>query len=105
MTLYKDKYRAESARLKGWDYSVAGYYFVTICTRDRECWLGEVVDDVMRLSPVGKIVAEEWQKTAQIRKYVTLDEWVIMPNHLHGIVIISDEMPQQETPHRGVSTE
>ena len=115
MTLYKDKYRVESARLKGWDYSAVGYYFVTICTRDRLCTLGNVVDGVMRLSPVGEIVAEEWQKTAQIRKNVTLDEWVVMPNHLHGIVIINDEAvlqetpqpetPQPETPQRGVSTE
>jgi putative transposase len=111
MTLYKDKYRVESARLKGWDYSAVGYYFVTICMRDRLCTLGNVIDGVVRLTPVGEIVAEEWQKTAQIRKNVTLDEWVVMPNHLHGIVVIHEketpqhETPQHETPHRGVSTE
>lgn len=101
MTLYKDKYRVESARLKGWDYSAVGYYFVTICTRDRLCTLGNVVDGVMWLSPVGKIVAEEWQKTALIRENVNLDEWVVMPNHLHGIVVIHEN----ETFHRNVSTE
>lgn len=106
MTLYKDKYRVESARLKGWDYSAVGYYFVTICTRDRLCTLGNVVDGVMRLSPVGEIVAEEWQKTAQIRTNVFLDEWVVMPNHLHGVIVIHwNETPQPETPQRGVSTE
>jgi putative transposase len=115
MTLFKDSYRIESSRLKGWDYSAAGCYFVTICTRDQECWLGNVVDGVMRLSPAGEIVAEEWQKTAAIRENVSLDEWVVMPNHVHGIIIINgEEKPrrevpyretcQWETPHRGVST-
>ncbi len=88
MTLFKDRYRVESARLKGWDYSAAGYYFVTICTRNRECWLGEVIDGIMRLSSVGEVVAEEWLKTSQMRDNVTLDDWVVMPNHLHGIVVI-----------------
>ena len=82
MTLYKDRYRAESARLNDWDYSAAGCYFVTICTRDRECWLGEVTDGVMALSSMGEIIAEEWQKTATIRGNITLDEWVVMPNHV-----------------------
>jgi putative transposase len=90
MTLFKDRYRAESARLKGWDYSCVGYYFVTICTRDRLCTLGNVIDEIMRLSPVGEIVAEEWQKTAALRDNVTLDEWVVMPNHIHGIICIND---------------
>ncbi len=90
MTLFKDKYRAESARLKGWDYSSVGYYFVTICTLEKLCTLGAVVDGVMRLSAVGKIVAEEWQKTAALRNNVTLDEWVVMPNHMHGIICIND---------------
>ncbi len=98
MTLFKDRYRIESARLKGWDYSAAGYYFVTICTRNRECWLGEVIDGVMRLSSVGEVVAEEWLKTSQMRDNVTLDDWVVMPNHLHGIVaIVSVETHLVET--------
>ena len=100
MNLFKERYRVESSRLKGWDYTSVGYYFVTICTRNRECYLGNVVDGVMRLSPAGKIVDEEWQKTAVIRENVTLDEWVVMPNHLHGIIVINSN-----TPHRGVSTD
>ena len=100
MTLYKGKYRIESTRLEGWDYSKNGYYFVTICTRNGECLLGKVVDGVMQLSTAGKIVEEEWCKTEQIRNKVTLDKWIIMPNHLHGIVIINTDV---ETPRRGVS--
>src|SRR6266702_5532956 len=100
MTLFKDRYRVESARLKGWDYSAAGYYFVTICTRNRECWLGEVIDGIMRLSSVGEVVAEEWLKTSQMRDNVTLDDWVVMPNHLHGIVVIGHVETHSVETHR-----
>lgn len=105
MTLYKNKYRIESARCQNWDYTSNGYYFVTICTQNRKYFFGDVVADKMQLSPIGKIVAEEWQKTAQIRSYIELDEWVIMPNHLHGIIIIKNQPPPPlvETPRWGVS--
>ncbi len=120
MTLFKNKYRIESTRLKGWDYAAAGWYFVTICTRGRECFFWDVKDDEMLLSAIGDIVAEEWQKTETIRPNVGLDEWIVMPNHIHGIIVINQatvetfrwnvsEPPEEtargeETPHRGVST-
>lgn len=100
MTLYKDKYRIESTRLKDWDYSRDGYYFVTICTQDKKCFFGDVIDENVRLSAIGEIVADEWLKTAQIRKNVSLDAWIIMPNHLHGIIVINNDV---ETPRWGVS--
>jgi len=100
MTKFKGRYRIESTRLRGWDYAGAGAYFVTICTKDRAPFFGDVVDGDVILSPIGQIVADEWQKTPQIRPYVSLDEWVVMPNHLHGIIIITPV----ETPRRGVST-
>jgi len=105
MTLYKNKYRIESARCQNWDYTSNGYYFVTICTQNRQYFFGDVVAGKMQLSPVGQIVAEEWQKTAEIRSYIELDEWVIMPNHLHGIIIIKNQPtpPLVETPRWGVS--
>jgi REP element-mobilizing transposase RayT len=102
MTLFKNKYRIESTRLKGWDYSAAGYYFVTICTKERRCFFGDVVNGEMVLSPIGEIVAEEWQKTAQIRPNVAMDVWIIMPNHVHGIIVIYT--PNVETSRWGVST-
>jgi hypothetical protein len=109
MTLFKGKYRVESTRLRGWDYASAGWYFVTLCTRNRECVWGEVVNGAVRLSPMGEIVAEEWRKTEQIRANVALDEWVIMPNHVHGIIVIKNnpivETPHVETPRRGVYVE
>jgi putative transposase len=99
VTLFKGKYRVESARLRGHDYSSPGAYFVTICTKGMRCWFGEVVDGTMRLSPFGEIVAEEWQETEQIRPNVTLDEWKVMPNHLHGIVVIHEMPHARTTPH------
>jgi putative transposase len=105
MTKFKGKYRVESTRLPGWDYAGAGWYFVTICTRNRECLFGDIVDGEMHLSSIGEIVAEEWQKTPDIRPNVVLDEWVIMPNHLHGIIVILEPPDRAvETSRRDVST-
>jgi len=101
MTKFRDRYRIESTRLPGWDYAGAGWYFVTLCTMNHACFFGDVVDGKMHLSPIGEIVAEEWQKTPQVRPSVRLDGWVIMPNHLHGIIIIE---PVVETSRRDVST-
>lgn len=83
-------HRRRSIRLKGYDYSQPGAYFITICAQDRACIFGEIVDGQMRLSPAGEIVREEWYKTAAIRPNVELDEFVVMPNHIHGIILIND---------------
>ena len=88
MTLYNDRYRIETTRLKGWDYSANGYYFVTICTRNRECLFGDVVDGEMRLSAIGEVVQNSWQGIPEHFPNARLDEFVIMPNHIHGIIII-----------------
>lgn len=87
---FRGNYRSESRRLKGFDYSSPGSYFVTICTRWMIDWFGDVVDGLMKLSEVGEIVADEWQKTSIIRPTVTLDEWQTMPNHFHGILMIHE---------------
>ncbi len=110
MTLYKNKYRIESTRCKNWDYASNGYYFVTICTHNREYFFGEVEGNEMYLSAIGEIAAQEWHKTAQIRPNVELDEWIVMPNHMHGIIIIKNQPIETfsrieiETFHRNVST-
>jgi REP element-mobilizing transposase RayT len=77
-----------SIRLKGYDYASEGIYFVTICTLDKKCLFGEVIDGEMRLNELGKIVRDEWMRTPEIRPDVALDRMVVMPNHLHGIVLI-----------------
>ncbi|NJD22682.1 MAG: transposase [Melioribacter sp.] len=88
--LFKNKYRIESARLKEFDYSATAWYYVTICTKGMIDWLGKIKNEKVELSSIGKIVLEEWTRTKEIRKSVELDEFVIMPNHLHGIIIIND---------------
>ena len=82
----------QSIRLRGYDYSQAGIYFITICTHHRECIFGEVVDRQMRLNKVGCIVAEEWLRSSKIRSGIELDEWVIMPNHIHAIVVFNSSI-------------
>lgn len=91
MTLYKNKYRVESIRLKNWDYSNNGYYFVTICTKEKECFLGTIINNKMILSEMGKIINNEWYKSIEIRKNILLDEFIIMPNHIHGIIVINND--------------
>ena len=80
-----------SIRLKGFDYAQPGGYFITICTVNREYLFGTIVDGKMRLNALGKIVAEEWNKTSSIRANVELDAFVVMPNHIHGIIILNDD--------------
>lgn len=82
-----------SIRLPGFDYSSEGAYFVTICTKGREELFGSSINGIMDLNWVGEIIEEEWLKTQQIRKFVELDEYVVMPNHVHGIIWISDNLP------------
>ena len=86
MTLYKGKYRIESARLPGWDYSSPGYYFLTICTHNRECLFGNIADKKMYLNEFGTIAQDEWDKSFVIRRELLPDEFIVMPNHFHGIV-------------------
>lgn len=89
MTKYKDKYRIESTRLKTWDYRNSGYYFLTILTKDRKHYFGKVIDGKLINNSFGEIVIDEWLQTKLIRNNVELDEWILMPNHFHGILIIN----------------
>ncbi len=105
--LFRNRYRIPSTRLAGWDYTSPAWYFVTICVKDRRPCLAEIVAGEVRLTPAGLIVAEEWAKTEQIRPYVALDAWVVMPNHFHGMIGITasdDDDDDVETPGGGLST-
>jgi REP element-mobilizing transposase RayT len=84
------KHHRRSIRLKGYDYTQAGAYFVTICAYQRLHVFGEVINGEMVLNETGKIARDEWFKTAELRPYVELfeDEFVVMPNHGHGIIWI-----------------
>jgi putative transposase len=84
---FRNKYRIESNRLKRWDYSSPGYYFITLVTQNRVCNLGRVVGaKYVELSDFGKITDAEWHKSFEIRSELFLDEYIIMPNHIHAIV-------------------
>lgn len=83
--------RRHSVRLKEYDYSQAGAYFVTICTQDRACLLGEIVDGEMRLSEGGRTVQSAWDRLPQRYPEIELDAHVLMPNHFHGIIILHPE--------------
>ena len=84
-------HRRRTIRLKGYDYSQPGAYFVTICTRNRECFFGQIINGVMHLNVFGDIATEEWLQSLEIRREIKLDIYVVMPNHIHGIVIITDD--------------
>lgn len=90
MTFNPANHHRRSLRLKDYDYTQAGAYFITICTHNRECLFGNVMDGEMQLNETGRIVADEWVKSGEIRNEIALDVWVVMPNHLHGIVIFAD---------------
>jgi REP element-mobilizing transposase RayT len=88
MAKFKNKYRIESNRKPNWDYSSNGLYFLTFVTQNRKCNLGKIIDKKMILSDFGKIVDDQWLKSFEIRNELFLDEYQIMPNHIHAIVEI-----------------
>lgn len=84
----RDKHHRRSIRLPDHDYGSPGAYFVTICVQGGECLLGEVVDGEMRLNEWGQIASHYWNRIPKHFGHVRLDGWVVMPNHMHGIVVI-----------------
>lgn len=87
--------RRRTIRLEHHDYAEDGVYFVTICTHLREWMFGEIVDDDMQLNAYGAIVMDEWQRTGA-REFVELDAFVVMPNHVHGIIVINHPYQAQD---------
>lgn len=77
-------------RLHGHDYSKPGAYFITICTYQRECLFGKIINNKMVLNPMGIIAHDEWMQSSNIRTEIDLDVFVVMPNHLHGIIFIQN---------------
>jgi REP element-mobilizing transposase RayT len=80
-----------SIRLKGYDYTQAGAYFITICTHDRVCLFGEIRNNAMALNRFGELAVDEWVRTGRMRPNVRVAEFVVMPNHIHGILVITDD--------------
>lgn len=88
MKKYLDQYRIPSARLQGYDYRQEGMYFLTICTDLKQHFFGKISDGHMHLSEIGKCADTYWQEIPKHFPHVDLGSYVIMPNHVHGIVII-----------------
>ncbi len=94
-------FERKSIRLKRYDYSCTGYYFITVCVNNRELILGEIKNDCRgtacrppnyALNKYGQIVYDEWINTGKLRENVELDEFIVMPNHFHGIVVINESL-------------
>ena len=83
-----DLHHRKSIRLKDYDYSTPGAYFVTIFTKNRECLLGDIVNGKMELNNAGKIINDIWNQIPLINEGIYLDTYIIMPNHIHGIIQI-----------------
>jgi putative transposase len=93
MTFNRTKSHRRSIRLKGFDYSEPGHYFVTLCSTQREHLFGNIVDGAMRLSNIGNVVHTCWKAIPVHFDHVNVDTFQIMPNHLHGIINIKDHVP------------
>ncbi len=102
---YKDVFRIKTNRLRAWDYTSSGYYFVTICVKDRECLLGEIDDRKMCRSNIGEIIQNCWNDIPVHFNNVQIDEFVVMPNHVHGIIQINNKInPNRRDAINRVST-
>jgi putative transposase len=107
---FRNKYRSATTRLHGYDYGRMGVYFVTICTRKKISYFGDIIDNKMMLSDLGIMVKEYWIEIPTHFPIVSIDEFVIMPDHIHGIIMIkplmngnSDDL-QMDMLKLGVST-
>ena len=91
------KQNRQSIRLQGYDYSRKGAYFITICAKNRQCLFGKIADDKMVLNMYGKIIQGEWIESSKIRKEIRLDHFIVMPNHIHGIIFITNQNPSSRS--------
>jgi putative transposase len=93
-----------SLRLQGYDYAQAGAYFVTICTQNRACLFGEVADGTTRLNPAGQLAATPWNDMPLRFPETDMDAFVVMPNHVHGIIVLPDRAAVVGAPLVGAPT-
>ena len=87
---YRNKYRIASTRLQNWDYGWNAIYFVTICTKCKNHYFGEIVDGKMHFSPIGAIADVLWHELENHFDNIDIDAFVVMPNHIHGIIAINN---------------
>ena len=97
-------HRRCTLRSGDYDYTQAGAYFITICTRDRECLLGKVVNGMLQLNEIGRLAESVWLQTATVRPDIELDAYVVMPNHFHAIFFIHESPSVPGATHRVAPT-
>jgi len=90
MGIEPEKYHRQSIRMKGYDYTLPGAYFVTLLSQNRVCLFGEVENGEIKLSKIGQLVIDCWYGIPKMFNNIELDEFVLMPNHLHGIFFINE---------------
>jgi len=100
----KSYYKRKSPRLEGYDYSQSGGYFITICTHNREHLFGEIEDDIFILSSAGQIAQSRWIAMPEHHPHVILDEFIIMPNHVHLIVFLDNDEVQHSSLSRVIAS-
>lgn len=102
--IYNNKYRIPSTRLQNWDYGWNAIYFVTICTKDRNHYFGEMKNGEMQLLPIGAIADVLWHELNNHFDNIELDAFVVMPNHIHGIIAINNDGGNVETTRAATTT-
>ena len=106
-----EKHHRKSIRLQGFDYSMPGAYFITICVKNRECLFGKINNGKMKLNKYGKITQQCWLDIPNHFPHAKLDEFIVMPNHIHGIIILDNIVvvgannysPLQQQTHQNLS--
>ncbi len=95
--LFQEKYKIKSIRLSFWNYSNSGHYFITICTKDRIDYFGKIKNGIICLNKYGSIICQEIYRTPLIRKNVVIDEFIVMPNHIHLVLEINNALLNNES--------
>ncbi|HYU30801.1 MAG TPA: transposase [Thermoanaerobaculia bacterium] len=100
--LYRNRFRIPSARKTGWDYRWGGVYAVTICVQERRRVLSEISEGTVTLTRLGEAVATSWREIPEVHPRVSLDEWIVMPDHLHGILFFGPMEAESPSSSLGV---
>jgi len=97
MSKYQNKYRIESTRLPEYDYSQIGYYYITICTGNKTNYFGKIENDMVYLNEIGEIANKYWLEIPEHYPNAKLDEYIIMLNHIHGIILIKNNVSETKS--------
>ena len=103
MSYHNLKHNRKSIRLPGWDYTLPGRYFITICVKGGVCYFGKIINGKMNVNKYGGVVEREWLEIEKNRSNIKLDKHVVMPNHFHGIIIITHRIKPPNPPEEDIN--